>query len=122
MSLSIRCRLTVWIATALVLTLTAGFLSLRFTLSRVLTADLDSRLSRDAGHVMAQMAISGSLEETKLRPIVEGAAAFPLVVRDSDGSVLAASQGLNLDAVELRPDEPRLVLEDGQPGSRTVTI
>ncbi len=122
MSLSIRWRLTAWIAIALVLTLAAVFLSLRFTLSRVLTADLDSSLSRDAGQVMAQLAIAGSLEESELRPIVEAAVAFPLVIRDTDGNVLAASQGLNLDAVDLGPDEQRLILEDGQPVSRTVTI
>ena len=122
MSLSIRWRLTAWIAIALVLTLAAVFLSLRFTLSRVLTADLDSNLSRDAGQVMAQLAIAGSLEESELRPIVEAAAAFPLVIRDTDGNVLAASPGLNLDAVALGPDEQRLILEDGQPVSRTVTI
>ncbi len=122
MSLSIRWRLTAWIAIALVLTLAAVFFSLRFTLSRVLTDDLDSNLSRDAGQVMAQLAIAGSLEESELRPIVEAAAVFPLVIRDADGNVLAASPGLNLDAVALEPDEQRLILEDGQSVSRTVTI
>lgn len=122
MSLSIRWRLTAWIAIALVITLAAIFFSLQFTLSRVLTSDLDSELSRDAGQVTAQLAIGGSLKESELRPIVAAAAAFPLVIRDTDGNVLAATQGLNLDAVGLTSEEQRLILQEGRVVSRTVDI
>src|SRR3990172_9320855 len=109
MSLSIRWRLTAWIAIALILGLAAIFVSLRLTLVGILTNDLDDELSRDAGQVTAQLAIAGSLDEAKLRPIVE-AAAFPLVIRDTDGDVLAASAGLNPELAALEPGEQRLIL------------
>src|SRR3989304_5555574 len=107
MSLSIRWRLTAWIAVALLLGLAAIFVSLRLTLVRILTNDLDDELSRDAGQVTAQLAIAGSLGESELRPIVE-AVAFPLVIRDTDGNVLAASPGLDPEATALDRGEQRL--------------
>ena len=122
MTLSIRWRLTAWIAIAFVLSLAAIFLSLRFTLNRILTDDLDDKLSRETGQVSAQLAIGGSLEESELGPIVEAAAAFPLVIRDTDGNVLAASRGLNPDAVGLTSEEQRLILQAGQVVIRTVDI
>ena len=101
MSLSIRWRLTIWIAVALLLALTVTFLTLRFSLDSILSSDLDDDLSRDVGQVSAQAAIAGSLEDADLQQIVD-LASFIVVVRRPDGSVLSATPGV--DPGVLAPD------------------
>lgn len=121
MTLSIRWRLTLWIAIALILTLAAIFLSLRFALSRILTDDLDNETSRSLGQVSAQVAIAGSLNEEALEPIVE-AAGFTVVIRDTEGNVLAASPGLDPVLLDLGADERRGIVEGATIVNRTVKV
>lgn len=109
MSLSVRWRLTIWIAVALILAFTAIFLTLRFTIDSILSSDLDDDLSRDLGRVSAQVAIAGSPEEADLQQLVEPAS-FIVVVRDPDGNVLSATPGV---------DTATLVM-DGQELSRVL--
>ncbi|MEE8345821.1 MAG: ATP-binding protein [Dehalococcoidia bacterium] len=121
MSLSIRWRLTLWIAIALVLTLTAIFLSLRFALNRILTDDLDDELSRDLGQVSAQLAIVGSLDEEALASVIE-TAGFTTVIRDTEGHVLAASPGLEQGPLDLNADQLREIVEGSKTVTRTVEV
>jgi signal transduction histidine kinase len=120
MSLSIRWRLTVWIAVALVLTLTAIFLSLRITLPGILTSDLDDDLSRDLGQISAQVAIAGSLDEADLERFVE-TASFVVVIGDLSGDVLAATPGVDVEGLSLDDQELERVLE-GDVSSRTLEL
>ncbi len=120
MSLSIRWRLTVWIAVALVLTLTAIFLSLRITLPGILTSDLDDDLSRDLGQISAQVAIAGSLDEADLERFVE-TASFVVVIGDLFGDVLAATPGVDVEGLSLDDQELERVLE-GDVSSRTLEL
>src|SRR3990172_7154659 len=113
MSLSIGWRLTLWIAVALILTLTAIFLSLRFALGRILTDDLDEELSQDLGQLSAHIAIGGSLDEDALASMIE-TAGFLTVIRDTDGNVLAASPGLDPGPLDLNGDERRDIVEGGE--------
>ncbi len=120
MSLSIRWRLTLWIAIVLILTLTAIFLSLHFTLQGILSAELDDDLSRDVGQVSAQIALAGSLEEADLQRIV-APASFIVVIRDLSGNVLAATPGVEPQRLVLEERELARVLE-GDSFSRTLEI
>src|SRR3990172_9858823 len=121
MSLSIRSRLTLWIAFALILTLLAVFLTLRFTLSNVLNAELDDELAKDAGQVSAQVAITGSLERADLEAIV-GRSLFVVVFRDPDGTVLAATPGTSAAVLPLSAQELARVRDQGQVLHRTLDL
>lgn len=110
MSLSIRWRLTIWIAIALILAFTGIFLTLRIALNSILTSDLDGDLSRDIGQVSAQVVIAGSLEEADLERLVEPAS-FIVVVRDTEGNVLSATPGVDTGALALDGQELSRVLE-----------
>ena len=120
MSLSVRWRLTVSIAVALLLVLAATFLALRFSLESILSSDLDSDLARDLGQVSAQVAIAGSLEEANLEGIVD-LASFVVVLRDAEGNVLSATPGVDTDRLALEGDELTRVL-DGAATSRTLDV
>lgn len=120
MSLSVRWRLTIWIAVALILAFTAIFLSLRFALDSILSSDLDSDLSRDLGQVSAQVAIAGSLEGADLQRIVEPAS-FIVVVRDPDGDVLSATSGVDSEGLTLDGQDLARVL-DGDVLNRTLDV
>ena len=120
MSLSIRWRLTLWIAIVLILTLTVIFLSLRFALHGILSADLDDDLSRDVGQVSAQVALAGSVDEADLQQIV-APASFIVVIRDRAGNVLAATPGVESQRLALEQKELANVLE-GDTSSRTLEI
>ena len=100
MSLSIRWRLTIWIAAAILLSLTAVFLTLQFALDSVLSSDLDGDLSRDLGQVSAQMAIAGSPEEADLQEIVESHS-YIVVIRDPNGNALSATPEVDADSLAL---------------------
>lgn len=120
MSLSIRRRLTAWIAIALILTLAAVFVTLRFTLRGILLSDLDDDLTHDLGQVSAPVAIAGSLEKTDLQPIVENGS-FIVTVRDLDGRLVAASVGADESALRLEPPEISAVLK-GETIQRSLEI
>ena len=128
MSLSLRWRLTIGIAAAQIITLVAILVTLRLALGGILQGDLDRDLSRDAGLVSARVALLGSLEdEERLQEIVgsfsvgEPGSAFVLVIRDSEGRVLASTAGLAIDDFPLDPDEVGGVLE-GNAINRTVEV
>ena len=63
MSLSLRWRLTVGIAAALIVTLVVILVTLRLALGGILEADLDDDLSGDARLVSARVALLGSLDD-----------------------------------------------------------
>lgn len=110
MSLSVRWRLTISIAVALILALAAVFLTLRFALASILTSDLNGDLSRHVGQISAQVAIAGTPEEADLQTLV-GAASFDVVIRDLDGKALAVTPGVSAGALALSQGELSRVLE-----------
>ena len=110
MSLSIRRRLAVWIAIALILTLTALFFTLRFTLRNILNSDIDTQLSDDQQRVSAPVAAAGSLQAADLSAIVENSS-FIAVVRDLGGLELAATPRLDAASLALNDDEVSRVLQ-----------
>jgi heavy metal sensor kinase len=120
MSLSIRRRLAVWIAIALILTLTALFFTLRFTLRGILNSDIDTQLSDDQQRVSAPVVAAGSLSAANLPAIVENSS-FIAVVRDLDGRELAATPRLDVASLALNEDEITRVLQ-GETIERTVDI
>lgn len=120
MSLSIRWRLALWIAIALVVTLVAVFITLRLTLTRILSDDLDSQLSADAGKVAAQVVLAGSQNSGDLQPIVQGAS-FVTVIRDANGQPLVATPGLDPRPLVLDAQTLQRVLA-GEVSEQSVTI
>src|SRR3972149_9477930 len=97
MSLSIRWRLTIGIAAAIIVTLIVILVTLRLALGGILEADLDDDLSRHSGLVAARVALLGSLEDRdKVQEIVDAlsvggpGAGFLVVIRDSGGGGLGA--------------------------------
>lgn len=118
MPLSIHWRLTIGVAVALLVTLAVVFVTLRIALGQMMEADLGRDLTRDAGLVSAHVAILGSLDDREqLQEIVdsfslgERGSAFMVVIRDTDGRILAATSGLAEGDFGLREDEVARVLE-----------
>ena len=120
MSLSIRRRLAVWLAIALILTLTALFFTLRFTLRNILNSEIDTQLSDDQQRVSAPVVAAGSLSAANLPAIVDHSS-FIAVVRDLDGRELAAPPRLDVAALALNEDEISRVLQ-GETIERTADI
>ncbi len=128
MSLSLRWRLTIGIAAALIVTLVAILVTLRLALGGILEADLDDDLSRDAGLVSARVALLGSLDDReRLQEIVDSyslgglASAFLVVVRDDEGNVLASTPGVDVEVLALEQAQWEAVRE-GDHFNRTVTL
>lgn len=128
MSLSLRWRLTIGIAAALIVTLVAILVTLRLALGGILEADLDDDLARDTGLVSARVALLGSLDDREgLQEIVDSyslgglASAFVVVVRDDAGNVLASTPGVDTEALALDPAQWEAVRE-GDHFNRTVTL
>ncbi len=128
MSLSLRWRLTIGIAAALIVTVVVILVTLRLALGGILEADLDDDLSRDAGLVSARVALLGSLDDRdRLQEIVDSyslgglASAFVVVIRDEQGNVLASTPGVDTGALALDPAQ-REVVREGDHFSRTVTL
>jgi two-component system OmpR family sensor kinase len=134
MSLSLRWRLTIGIAAALIVTLVAILVTLRLALGGILEADLDDDLSRDARLVSARVALLGSLDDREgLQEIVDSyslgglASAFMVVVRDDNGNVLASTLGVDPDELALDPAQPLdaaqwEAVREGDHFNRTVTL
>lgn len=128
MSLSIRWRVTIGIAVALIITLLAVLVTLRLVLGNALEGDLDRELTRDAGLVSARVALLGQTDdEERLQAVVDSlsvggpGAAFTVIIRDTQGDVLAATRGLALEDYPLSQDEVAKVLS-GAEVSRTVDV
>jgi heavy metal sensor kinase len=112
MRLSIRWRLAVLIATAMVLTLVAVLLAVRITLEDSLRSDLDDELVSDHNRVQADVILAPG--EVDLQEIAdeEGGSSIDenrVIFRDGQGAVLASSI---FDAVpyELSEEETGRVL------------
>ena len=118
MFLSIRWRLTVGIVAAFLLTMVIIFITVQFSLDRILTADLDRGLASNADRTVAEVALLGSLENTdRLQEIVqrnslsrEGGSAFITVIRDVEGGVVAATPGVTVEKLAMTPDELERIL------------
>ena len=128
MSLSVRWRLTIGIAAALIVTLVVMLVTLRVVLGGILQSDLDDDLARDSGLVAARVALLGSSEDRQhLQEIVDSfflgqpGAGFLVVIRDTEGNVLASTSGLDADDLPLNSDEAEAVLRGGR-YSRTVSF
>ena len=128
MSLSIRWRVTIAIAAALIITLLAILVTLRLALGGALESDLDRELARDAGLVSARVSLLGpGNDPERLQELVdflsvgEPGAVFTVIIRDTDGSVLAATQGLDMNDYTLPPDEAARVLS-GANVSRNIKV
>ena len=121
MSLSIRWRLAAGIVIAFMVTMVAIFATVHFSLGRILTDDLDRGLSHDIDRVLAEVALAGSLDDTaKLEEIVqrnslssEAEPPFITVIRDLDGRVLAHTEGVTVELLELRDEELQKVAAGG---------
>jgi two-component system OmpR family sensor kinase len=131
MSLSLRWRLTIGIAAALIATLAAILITLRLALGGILEADLDRELEGDARLVSGRVAVElGSLEdEERLQGIVdsfslgEPGSAFVVVIRDREGQVLASTPGLAAGDFAMTVDEINdLVRERTGPTSISRTV
>lgn len=117
MSLSIRWRLTLWIMGTLVAALVAIFLILSFALRQTLTSDLDDDLSRAVDQISALLLIRGSLDDAEAaqevvdRYSVGGlASGFVVLVRDSDGGLVASTSGVDADEFALDQSDVDRVL------------
>jgi signal transduction histidine kinase len=129
LSLSIRWRLAGWIVLAFILALIVIFVTLHFSLQRILADDLDSGLSRDAERVLAQIILLGSLEdEEQLQEIVQqnsgagiGDTPFITVVRDIQGNVLASTPGLAVEDLGLSPADLERI-QSGESIDRTISL
>jgi len=128
MSLSLRWRLAIGIAAALIVTVVALLVTVRLALGGILEGGLDRDLTRDAGLVSARIALLGSLEGgSRLEEVVDSFSvggpdsAFIVVIRDIEGQVLASTAGLAIDDFALDPDEMAGVLE-GNAFVRTVEV
>ncbi len=118
MSLSIRWRLSIGIAAALIITLVVILVTLRLALGGILEADLDRDLSRDAGLVSARVALLGSLDDAGgLQEVVDSfsigglSSAFSVVIRDSEGRVLVSNREVVTEALALSPAQVEAVLD-----------
>jgi len=129
MSLSIRWRLALWIVIAFGLVLAGVFLTVHFSLQRILASELDGRLSRDTDRVLAQITLVGSLEDDeRLQQIAQqnsltgaGQPPFITVVRNSNGEVVASTPGLDVEGLALSAAELDSVLS-GRTLSRGVNL
>ena len=128
MSLSIRWRLTVGIAVALILTLTVIFVTLRLSLSSTLRSQLDDDLANDSGHISTQIyLLREEWDEVELQRIVDTSSAgglsssFGVVIRDVNGRVIAATDGVDADKLALSGGDLDAVLE-GNVESREVDL
>jgi len=128
MFLSIRWRLTIGIAAALIVTLTVMLVTIRLALGGILEADLDDDLSRDAGLVSARVALMGSpVDGERLQEIVDSHSSgglesgFVVVIRDDTGRVLASTAGLDTEALALPPAQAEAVLR-GRVQTDTVRV
>ena len=117
MTLSLRWRLTIGIAAALIVTLLAILVTLRLALGGILQADLDRDLSRDAGLVSAHVAVLGSLDDREaLQEVVSSlslpgpTSPFVIVIRDQQGVVLAATPGVVTGTLSPRAEDLERVL------------
>ena len=135
-SLSIRWRLAAGIVLAFIVTMAAIFVTVHFSLQRILADDLDNDLARDIDRVQAQAALAGSAKDPdRLREIIQRNALgaepdSPLVtvIRDTQGKGLldstgrpVATSGIPVDALDLSGDALARVLAGGTV-SRTVEL
>jgi two-component system, OmpR family, sensor kinase len=104
MSLSIRWRLTLGIAAALLLTVIAIIVTLRVSLQSRLQSDLDRELARDMQQVSQQAAAAGALDNEHLQQAV-APGLFVAVIRDANGNLLAATPRLDPGAFALSQSE-----------------
>ncbi len=116
--MSVRWRLTIWIAVVLVLTFAAMFVVLRFAIQEILTSDLDQELVGDQEQIAAEIGVAGSLTPADLlilqRPSryaqVVQPASFIAVIRDPAGKVLAVTPGVQSEDLDLTAGELSQVL------------
>jgi two-component system OmpR family sensor kinase len=95
-----RWRLTLGIVAALLLTVIAILVTLRFSLQSVLQGDLDRELSGDMHQVSAQVASVGTLDKADLQEAV-APGLFVAVIRDTNGGVVASTPRLDAAAFAL---------------------
>ncbi|MGH9200497.1 MAG: ATP-binding protein [Vicinamibacterales bacterium] len=128
MSISIRWRLAAGIVVAFLVTLALIFVTVQFSLKRILTDDLDSALAGDSDRVVAQVALVGVNDVGKLKEKVqenasstEGRTPFISVIRDSAGSTIVATTGVQEANLDLSAEEVQRVL-DGDVLERTTDL
>jgi two-component system OmpR family sensor kinase len=128
MSLSIRGRLTIGTAVALLITLAGLLIAQRLVLGGVLEGDLDSDLEEDASLVSARIALLPDLEDReRLQAVVnvfsagQPGSAFVVVIRDREGKVLAATEGVVAEEFAVSESEVEGVLA-GSASSRTLEL
>jgi signal transduction histidine kinase len=115
MTRSLRWRLTLSLAIVVLVVVVSVFLSLRLILHDILSTNVDENLTAQTGQVRAQIALSEEAEEGGLdREFVTGLAqtsSFPIVVRGTDGELIAQSAGAPVAELALSPNELAAVLE-----------
>jgi signal transduction histidine kinase len=116
--MSLRWRLAAGIILAFSLTLAVIFVTVQFALQRILTSDLDDGLADDARRVHAQVAIAGDVNDQRLvneiqanASIREGQTPFITVIRNTDGTAVRWTPGVQEQNLALTPAELNRVLE-----------
>jgi heavy metal sensor kinase len=119
MNLSIRWRLAVVIAAAMIITLVAMFIALGLALENILRSDLDESLQSDSDQVLARVTVSGAVSEEALQAIADSYAgdtlrsSFVVVFRTEEGDVIGATGGINAAPFALSEEDLARVLRGG---------
>jgi len=128
MSISIRWRLAAGIISAFFLTLAVIFITVQFSLQRILTDDLDDALAGDASYVIAQVTLVGFTNEAGLQERVqanansaEGRTPFITVIRNTLGEEIVHTSGVQYQNLDLTPEELNDVLA-GKTRERTLEL
>jgi two-component system OmpR family sensor kinase len=129
MTLSLRWRLAIWIVVAFLLVMAAISVTALLSLQRIVDSDLDQGLSRDTERVLAQITLTGSLDDRQvLEQLVQENSVtggedspFITVIWDVQGNVVASTPGLAVEEMVLSHEELARV-SNGDTISRSVTL
>jgi signal transduction histidine kinase len=117
MHLSLRWRLAAGIVLAFAVTLTVIFFTVQFALQRILRDNLDDSLSDAAQAMQAELTLAGTLDNPRLRDVVQRYAStrearepFITVIRDADGEALWITAGVQAESLPLTEEERARVL------------
>jgi heavy metal sensor kinase len=113
--LSIRWRLTIWIALAFAVALGTIFIAVAFATDRILNDEVEDDLSTAFTNVYGRILVRNDVDVVSDYP-------FPVVIRDPSGVVTSANQEADVEAMGLSDDEIVRIMIEGETIDETVTI